>query len=381
MASLKEVKARIASVNSTLKITSAMKMVASAKLHRAQAAIESMLPYEKKLNSMLAGFLTSGVQVDSTLAREREVQRVALVAVSSNTSLCGAFNANVIKKLNARLEDYQSLGRENILIYPIGKKVEKAVRKEGYEPQGSYQSMIDKPDYQAAAELAEQLMEMFEKGEVDRVELIYNHFKSTAVQVMTDEQYLPVEMPEEPQQTPDQYRPDYIVEPSAAEVVQTLVPQVLSLKIFTILLDSSAAEHAARTIAMQMATDNATALLQELKIQYNKSRQQAITNELLDMMGLAARRDHKPGQLSGGEQQRVAIARALASEARVLLADEPSGNLDSHNRDEIHRLFFDLRERLGQTVVIVTHDENLAAMADRKITMSDGLILGCETVR
>ena len=128
-------------------------------------------------------------------------------------------------------------------------------------------------------------MEMFEKGEVDRVELIYNHFKSTAVQVMTDEQYLPVEMPEEPQQTPDQYRPDYIVEPSAAEVVQTLVPQVLSLKIFTILLDSSAAEHAARTIAMQMATDNATALLQELKIQYNKSRQQAITNELLDMMG------------------------------------------------------------------------------------------------
>ena len=104
-------------------------------------------------------------------------------------------------------------------------------------------------------------------------------------------------------------------------------------------------------------------------------------SELLDMMGLAARRDHKPGQLSGGEQQRVAIARALVNSPAVLLADEPSGNLDSHNRDEIHRLFFDLRERLGQTVVIVTHDENLAAMADRKITMSDGLILGCETVR
>ena len=103
--------------------------------------------------------------------------------------------------------------------------------------------------------------------------------------------------------------------------------------------------------------------------------------ELLDMMGLAARRDHQPGQLSGGEQQRVAIARALVNSPSVLLADEPSGNLDSHNRDEIHRLFFDLRERLGQTVVIVTHDENLAAMADRKITMSDGLILGCETAR
>ena len=145
--------------------------------------------------------------------------------------------------------------------------------------------MAEKPTYKETSDLAARLMKMFANHEIDRVELIYNHFKSTAVQVMTDEQYLPVEMPEEPQQAPDQYRPDYIVEPSAAEVVQTLVPQVLSLKIFTILLDSSAAEHAARTIAMQMATDNATALLQELKIQYNKSRQQAITNELLDMMG------------------------------------------------------------------------------------------------
>ena len=125
MASLKEVKARIASVNSTLKITSAMKMVASAKLHHAQAAIESMLPYEKKLNSMLAGFLTSGVEVNSSLAQEREVHRVALVAVTSNGSLCGAFNANVIKRLQARIEEYQTLGSENILLYPIGKKVEK----------------------------------------------------------------------------------------------------------------------------------------------------------------------------------------------------------------------------------------------------------------
>lgn len=137
MASLKEVKARIASVNSTLKITSAMKMVASAKLHHAQAAIESMLPYEKKLNSMLAGFLTSGVEVNSSLAQEREVHRVALVAVTSNGSLCGAFNANVIKRLHARIEEYQALGSENILLYPIGKKVEKALTKEGYTIQGA----------------------------------------------------------------------------------------------------------------------------------------------------------------------------------------------------------------------------------------------------
>ena len=275
MASLKEVKARIASVNSTLKITSAMKMVASAKLHHAQAAIESMLPYEKKLNSMLAGFLTSGVEVNSSLAQEREVHRVALVAVTSNGSLCGAFNANVIKRLHARIEEYQALGSENILLYPIGKKVEKALTKEGYTIQGSYQSMIDKPDYEAAAKLAAELMEKFEKGEIDRVELIYNHFKSTSTQIVT----------QEAEQSNDNYRPDYIVEPSTAEVVRRLVPQVLSLKIFTILLDSAAAEHAARTIAMQMATDNATELLQDLTIQYNKSRQQAITNELLDMMG------------------------------------------------------------------------------------------------
>lgn len=284
MASLKEVKARIASVNSTLKITSAMKMVASAKLHHAQAAIESMLPYEKKLNSMLAGFLTSGVEVNSSLAQEREVHRVALVAVTSNGSLCGAFNANVIKRLHARIEEYQTLGSENILLYPIGKKVEKALTKEGYTIQGSYQSMIDKPDYEAAAKLAAELMEKFEKGEIDRVELIYNHFKSTSTQVVTQERYLPVEMLEA-EQSHDNYRPDYIVEPSTEEVVRRLVPQVLSLKIFTILLDSAAAEHAARTIAMQMATDNATELLQDLTIQYNKSRQQAITNELLDMMG------------------------------------------------------------------------------------------------
>ncbi len=287
MASLKEVKARIASVNNTQKITSAMKMVAAAKLHRAQMAITSMLPYEKRLNNMLAGFLSSGVQVDSVLAHEREVQRVALVAVSSNSSLCGAFNTNVIKRLHARLKDYRSLGRENVLIYPIGKKVEKAVEKEGYKPQGEYQSMINKPDYAAAAELAGLLIGMFERGEVDRVELIYNHFKSSSAQVIIDELYLPVKMPEEgtQQSGTDPYRPDYIIEPSAAEVVRTLVPQVLSLKIFTILLDSSAAEHAARTVAMQMATDNASELLQELTVQYNKSRQQAITNELLEMMG------------------------------------------------------------------------------------------------
>ena len=292
MASLKEVKARIASVNSTLKITSAMKMVASAKLHRAQAAIESMLPYEKKLNSMLAGFLTSGVQVDSTLAREREVQRVALVAVSSNTSLCGAFNANVIKKLNARLEDYQSLGKENILIYPVGRKMEEAVKKMGYVPQGSYQVMADKPSYVEAYELAEKLMHEFVEKQIDHVELIYHHFKSMGSQVLLRENYLPIDLTQVAQEAAEDvpedarsFNNDYIVEPSVGELIAELLPKVLSQKIFTVLLDSNTSEHAARMLAMQTATDNANELIQDLTKQYNKSRQQAITNELLDIIG------------------------------------------------------------------------------------------------
>ena len=292
MASLKEVKARIASVNSTLKITSAMKMVTSAKLHRAQAAIESMLPYEKKLNSMLAGFLTSGVQVDSTLAREREVQRVALVAVSSNTSLCGAFNANVIKKLNARLEDYQSLGKENILIYPVGRKVEEAVKKMGYVPQGSYQVMADKPSYVEAYELAEKLMHEFVEKQIDHVELIYHHFKSMGSQVLLRENYLPIDLTQVAQEAAEDvpedarsFNNDYIVEPSVGELIAELLPKVLSQKIFTVLLDSNTSEHAARMLAMQTATDNANELIQDLTKQYNKSRQQAITNELLDIIG------------------------------------------------------------------------------------------------
>lgn len=283
MASLKEVKARIASVNSTLKSTSAMKMVASAKLHRAQAAIENMLPYERKLHEILEGFLSSEGAVASAYAEKHDaVERVAVVAVSSNSSLCGAFNANVARKLGETLTEYRSLGKERVLVFPIGKKIAEAVRKAGYVPQGDYQSLAERPTYREASQLAERLMRMYAEREIDRVELVYNHFKSTASQVLRREEYLPLQV--EPAKTKG-VAADYIVEPSREEVIRTLVPQVLSLKIFTMLLDSNAAEHAARTIAMQMATDNATELLQELTVQYNKSRQQMITSELLDMMG------------------------------------------------------------------------------------------------
>ena len=286
MASLKEVKTRINSVQSTRKITSAMKMVASAKLHKAQGAIENMLPYQRKLNKILTNFLSADLPVESPFCVERPVKRVAIVAFSSNSSLCGAFNANVLKMFLQTVGEYRELGQDNILIYPVGKKIEEAVKKLGFFPQGSYQKLADKPSYDEAAALAKLLMELFLEKNIDRVELIYHHFKSMWVQELLRERYLPIDLSAVQN---DEERGgvvnDYIIEPSAAQLIADLIPQVLSQKIFTAALDSNASEHAARTLAMQIATDNANELIQELTKQYNKTRQQAITNELLDIVG------------------------------------------------------------------------------------------------
>lgn len=291
MASLKEVKNRISSVKSTRQITSAMKMVASAKLHKAQGRIENMLPYQRKLNEILTNFLSTDATIESPYTDERPVGRVAIVAFSSNSSLCGAFNSNVAKMLERTLEEYQSLGRENIQIYPVGKKVEEAVKKLGFVPQGSYQEMADKPSYMQAYELAETLMKEFLEGRVDKVELIYHHFKSTGSQILTRDEYLPINLDKVAEEATEStagkssFNNDYIVEPSAARLITELLPKVLSQKIYTVLLDSNTSEHAARMLAMQAATDNANELIQDLTKQYNKSRQQAITNELLDIIG------------------------------------------------------------------------------------------------
>lgn len=286
MASLKEVKTRINSVQSTRKITSAMKMVASAKLHKAQGAIENMLPYQRKLNKILTNFLSADLPVESPFCVERPVKRVAIVAFSSNSSLCGAFNANVLKMFLQTVGEYRELGQDNILIYPVGKKIEEAVKKLGFFPQGSYQKLADKPSYDEAAALAKLLMELFLEKNIDRVELIYHHFKSMGVQELLRERYLPIDLSAVQN---DEERGgvvnDYIIEPSVAQLIADLIPQVLSQKIFTAALDSNASEHAARTLAMQIATDNANELIQELTKQYNKTRQQAITNELLDIVG------------------------------------------------------------------------------------------------
>ena len=272
MASLKEVKNRINSVKSTRQITSAMKMVASAKLHKAQGRITSMLPYQRKLNEILTNFLRTETSFESVYTAKREVTRVAIVVCSSNSSLC--------------------LGKENILVYPVGKKVEEAVKKLACVKQGSYQKLVDVPAYADAYQLANELMTSFAENKVDRVELIYHHFKSMGSQILTREDYLPIDLSKMTGTTADGkkeasrgFNNDYIVEPSVGKVLSELLPMVLCQKIYTMLLDSVTSEHAARMLAMQAATDNAEDLIQELTIQYNKTRQQSITNELLDIIG------------------------------------------------------------------------------------------------
>ena len=286
MASLKEIKGRINSIRGTLKITSAMKMVASAKLHKAQGAMGNMLPYEAKLHEILTSLLSSGTMVHTPFAVQQEVKRVAIVVCASNSSLCGGYNANVIRHLNALLQEYSaSVGKDNILVYPIGKKVAEAVQKEGFKPMGDFQHLSGVANYQGAVELVAELTDKFIRGEVQQVELLYNHFKSTASQEMTRETFLPLDLNALSGDCESAQQMDYIVEPSAGYVVHSLLPKVLKVKLYTVLLDAAAAEHAARTMAMQIASDNANDLIQELTLMYNKSRQQAITNELLDIVG------------------------------------------------------------------------------------------------
>ena len=282
MASLKEIKSRIQSVKSTQKITSAMKMVSSAKLRKAQKTIENFFPYEQRLNGLLNNFLSAEEDNSSVFSEIREVKRVAIVVFSSNSSLCGGYNSNVSKLLAQTVEKYHKLGREHILIYPVGKKVAKACRKLGFEPEANFEAMADKPSYAATLSLSDELIELFRNKDIDKVELIYHHFASKSSQILKSETFLPIQL--KPSQKGTVVL-DYIVEPDRETIMNELIPKVLRLKIYTALLDSNASEHAARTMAMQIATDNATDILQELSLQYNKSRQQAITNELLDIVG------------------------------------------------------------------------------------------------
>ena len=318
MPSLKEIKGRIASVNSTRKITSAMKMVASSKLHHAQVAIQNMLPYETMLEDILKSFLAAEAEAQTIYDTERPLKRVALVVISSNSSLCGGFNANVIKLMQHTVEKYTAeLGTGSVDIYPIGRKVTEKARKLGYNTIGEHGALVDHPNIRECIDLAMELGKRFADGELDRVEIIYHHFKSAGSQVLTSKQFLPIDVESELERDherdlttnvvtkkaqdylkrnrrkrvkvndgePTPLNDNFIVEPDRNTVLSQLLPKLAHLMLYTAVLDSVASEHAARMVAMQTATDNADELLRQLNLQYNKSRQQAITSELLDIVG------------------------------------------------------------------------------------------------
>jgi F-type H+-transporting ATPase subunit gamma len=339
MPPLKEIKTRIGSVKGTLKITSAMKLVAAAKLHKAQQAVATMLPYQQALYRML-GTVSGGAALSSNpsgldLSRHSGLDpessspspRIAILAVSSNSSLCGGFNANAVRKVLETLTEYHDAGipDENITVIPIGRKMADALRRIGrapgdtlgpldlgmtedvdldktllssrLEPEGrkeriSLHQLIDHPSFSLSAAFADQIIALFQDSRFDRVELIYNHFVSTASQVPTREVWLPFtvrgeEIPSPAAQVRNDSEEDrlWILEPSREELLEDLLPKLMRLKIYTMLLDSAAAEHAARTVAMQTATDNGEDILDDLTLEYNKGRQQKITSELLDIIG------------------------------------------------------------------------------------------------
>lgn len=282
MASLKEIKGRIASVQSTLKITSAMKMVASAKLHKVQGAAASFAEYEQRLSAMVAT-LRATAEVRSPLVEPHSAARRAiLVALASDTSLCGGFNASAIKSAHEAVERLRGEGFEQVEVVPIGVKMAAAMAKSGYEVSGDFPTSVGDYAYEDVARLAEWLMEEYCAERVDRVEVAYHHFHSMGRQVATVDCLLPIaaERFAVEERVADA---DYIFEPSAEALMSSLVPYAVKTQMYEILLDNTTSEHAARTVAMQTASDNANDLLDELRLTYNKRRQQAITDELADI--------------------------------------------------------------------------------------------------
>ncbi len=332
MATLRETKDRIGSVRSTLKITSAMKLVASAKLRKAQKAIEGMRPYERTLAEILSavGPAALSPRADGNFFSDKFAEKpisappsttpthdspvpgkTAIIAIASNSSLCGAFNANVVRKA---LETIRACEGE-VEVIPVGRKMAEALRRAGYTNPADFNDIIGHPSYEKSTALARSLAERFQAGELSRVVLVYNRFISSARQEPVAEVYLPFGMAESssradrnyfsdkfaekpisapPSTTPAHasaeapFKEDYIIEPDAETLLATLLPQVMMLKFHAAVLDSAAAEHAARTVAMQTASDNAEELLGELTLEYNKGRQQKITAEILDLLGGAS---------------------------------------------------------------------------------------------
>ena len=278
---LKEIKQRIHSVKSTQKITSAMKLVAAAKLRRTQASIDHLRPYEQKLKSILSSFL-SNTPVNSEYTVAREVKKVVVIPVASNTTFCGAFNSNINRLAKDVVAEYHLAGTDTEVI-PVGKKMHEFFKKQGVKTIDTFVQQAGCPQYADISSVAKDLMQRFLAGEIDKIELVYTHFVSAGKLIPQRETLLPIDISSIPGESTN-HSIDYIVEPSKEEVVKSLIPNVVTLRLYAALLDSAVAEHAARMVAMQVATDNADDLISELTLEYNKCRQQAITNELLDII-------------------------------------------------------------------------------------------------
>ena len=277
MANLKEIRNRIASVSSTMQITSAMKMVSAAKLKKAQDAITAMRPYANKLTELLQN-LSATLDADSgsKFSEQRELKNVLIVAITSNRGLCGAFNSNIIKRATAVAESYDA----NASVVAIGKKANDALSK-NFEIISNQSPVYDDLTFDNVAAIAEMLMEQFESKAFDKIEVIYNKFKNAATQEIMTEQFLPIA----PLDNAPNSNQDYIFEPSKEEIVETLIPKSLKTQLYKSIRDSFASEHGARMTAMHKATDNATELRDQLKLTYNKARQASITNEILEIVG------------------------------------------------------------------------------------------------
>ena len=279
MANLKEIRNRIVSVSSTMQITSAMKMVSAAKLKKAQDAITSMRPYASKLNNLIQN-LSSSLEPDmnSPFVSVREKNSILLVAITSNRGLCGAFNSNVIKKTGQLVEEFSN---KKVSLITIGKKGSEILGKKN-KIISTHDYIFDDLNYKKADEISKEIMDSFKKEFYDEVILVYNRFKNAATQIVEIEKYLPIE---ENLDEKSLKSPDYIFEPNQSKIVNELLPKALSIKFFKALRDSFASEHGARMTAMHKATDNATELRDQLKLTYNKARQAAITNEILEIVG------------------------------------------------------------------------------------------------
>lgn len=277
MANLKEIRNRIVSIQSTMQITSAMKMVSAAKLKKAQDAITAMRPYSEKLTEILqAVSATMDGDTGAEYTAQREVNNVLIVVVTSNRGLCGAFNSNVIKEARLLIKKYQG---KNIQLVTIGKKGGDLLKKEA-KIYASHNELFDELTFANASQIADTITAKFVSGEVDKIEMVYNQFKNAATQEVKVEQYLPLV-----QNSLDNVNSDYLFEPEKVDILLTLIPKALKTQFYKAVRDSFAAEHGARMTSMHKATDNATDLRNQLKLSYNKARQAAITGEILEIVG------------------------------------------------------------------------------------------------